>query len=138
MAKRKFSIGKSRKFCERWQIPAGKTGANSLRMLYGHTRQHTGLQELHLEAYENSCIYKQKVKQFHDSQILRKEFRVGQKVLLFNSRLKLIVGKLCSRWDGPFVITNVFPMTFHEGLTSTVGEVESILLMEPTTSDGTL
>ncbi|RDX94476.1 hypothetical protein CR513_23148, partial [Mucuna pruriens] len=34
---------------------------------------------------------------------------VGQKVLLFNSRLKLIAGKLHSRWDRPFVITNVFP-----------------------------
>ncbi|RDY11822.1 hypothetical protein CR513_03463, partial [Mucuna pruriens] len=36
-------------------------------------------------------------------------FRVDQKVLLFNSRLKLIVGKLHSKWDGPFVITHVFP-----------------------------
>ncbi|RDY04283.1 hypothetical protein CR513_12002, partial [Mucuna pruriens] len=44
----------------------------------------------------------------HDHQILRKEFKVGLKVLLFDSRLKLIVGKLHSRWDGPFVITNVF------------------------------
>ncbi|RDY13904.1 hypothetical protein CR513_01118, partial [Mucuna pruriens] len=67
------------------------------------------LDELHLEAYENSRIYKQKVKKFHDQQILRKEFRVGQKVLLFNSHLKLTAGKLHSRWDGPFVITNVFP-----------------------------
>ncbi|RDX61567.1 Retrovirus-related Pol polyprotein, partial [Mucuna pruriens] len=67
------------------------------------------LDELRLEAYENSRIYKQKVKKFHDQQILRKDFRVGQKVLLFNSRLKLIAGKLRSRWDGPFVITNVFP-----------------------------
>ncbi|RDY05237.1 hypothetical protein CR513_10942, partial [Mucuna pruriens] len=41
--------------------------------------------------------------------ILRKEFKVGQKVLLFNSQLKLIAGKLLSRWDGPFVITNSFP-----------------------------
>ncbi|RDX74332.1 hypothetical protein CR513_45935, partial [Mucuna pruriens] len=45
------------------------------------------LEEFRLEAYENSRIYKKKVKQFHDQQILRKEFRVGQKVLLFNSRL---------------------------------------------------
>ncbi|RDX96285.1 hypothetical protein CR513_21070, partial [Mucuna pruriens] len=41
--------------------------------------------------------------------ILRKEFRVNQKVLLFCSRLKLIAGKLHSRWDKPFVVTNVFP-----------------------------
>ncbi|RDX76955.1 gag-pol, partial [Mucuna pruriens] len=67
------------------------------------------LDELFLEAYENSRIYKQKVKKFHDQQILRKDFRVGQKVLLFNSRLKLIAGKLRSRWDGPLVITNIFP-----------------------------
>ncbi|RDY12961.1 hypothetical protein CR513_02183, partial [Mucuna pruriens] len=67
------------------------------------------LEELRLKAYENSQIYKQKVKQFHDHQILRKEFQVDQKVLLFNSRLKLIAGKLHFRWDEPFVITNVFP-----------------------------
>jgi len=47
------------------------------------------LEEFHLEAYENSSIYKDKVKRFHDSRILRKEFHIGQKVLLFNSRLKL-------------------------------------------------
>ncbi|RDY14045.1 Retrovirus-related Pol polyprotein, partial [Mucuna pruriens] len=66
------------------------------------------LDKLRLEAYKNSRIYKQKVKKFHYQQILRKEFRVDQKVLLFNSRLKLITGKLHSRWDGPFVITNIF------------------------------
>jgi len=66
------------------------------------------LEEIHLEAYENSKIYKEKVKRFHDSRILRKEFHIGQKVLLLNSRLKLIFDKLRSRWDGPFVITNVF------------------------------
>ncbi|RDX95559.1 hypothetical protein CR513_21903, partial [Mucuna pruriens] len=43
------------------------------------------------------------------SSILRKEFRVSQRVLLFTLRLKLIKGKLRSRWDGPLVITNVFP-----------------------------
>ncbi|RDX71404.1 hypothetical protein CR513_49257, partial [Mucuna pruriens] len=64
------------------------------------------LDELCLEAYENSRIYKQKVKKFHDQQILRKDFHIGQKVLLFNSRLKLIACKIRSRWDGPFVITN--------------------------------
>ncbi|RDX98354.1 hypothetical protein CR513_18746, partial [Mucuna pruriens] len=32
-----------------------------------------------------------------------------KKVLLFNSKLKLIADKLRSRWDGPFVITNIFP-----------------------------
>ncbi|RDX76397.1 hypothetical protein CR513_43619, partial [Mucuna pruriens] len=116
------------------------------------------LDELRLEAYENSRNYKQKVKQFHDQQILRKEFRVDQKVLMFNSRLKLIAAKLRSRWDGPFVITNVFLYgavepkdeytkstfqvnghqikLFHEGLTPTTGNLETISLIEPTQLDG--
>ncbi|XP_042387425.1 uncharacterized protein LOC121979502 [Zingiber officinale] len=50
------------------------------------------LEELRLEAYESSRIYKEKTKAFHDKQILRKEFHKGDKVLLFNSRLKLIRG----------------------------------------------
>ncbi|RDX78584.1 hypothetical protein CR513_41116, partial [Mucuna pruriens] len=51
------------------------------------------LDELCLEAYENARIYKQKVKKFHDQNILRKDLHIGQKVLLFNSRLKLIAAK---------------------------------------------
>ncbi|RDX90733.1 hypothetical protein CR513_27373, partial [Mucuna pruriens] len=49
------------------------------------------LEEPWLEAYENYWIYKRNIKQFHDNRILRKEFKVGQKLFLFNSRLKLIV-----------------------------------------------
>jgi hypothetical protein len=41
--------------------------------------------------------------------ITRKEFNVGDKVLLYHSRLKLFLGKLHSRWIGPFVVSNVFP-----------------------------
>ncbi|XP_031259010.1 uncharacterized protein LOC116117131 [Pistacia vera] len=68
------------------------------------------LEEIRLEAYENSRIYKDKTtKVFHDKMIVRKHFVVGQKVLLYNSRLKLTPGKLRSRWIGPFEVTNVFP-----------------------------
>ncbi|KAI5342851.1 hypothetical protein L3X38_010727 [Prunus dulcis] len=66
------------------------------------------LEELRHEAYENAKLHKEKTKQYHDKKILRKTFEKGQKVLLFNSRLKLFPGKLRSRWIGPFVITNVF------------------------------
>ena len=41
--------------------------------------------------------------------LVRKEFTIGQKVLLYNSRLKLMPGKLRSRWLGPFIVINVFP-----------------------------
>ncbi|KAH9792667.1 hypothetical protein KPL71_004223 [Citrus sinensis] len=67
------------------------------------------LEEIRNDAYESSRIYKEKTKAFHDKQILRKNFEVGQKVLLFHSRLKLFPGKLRSRWVGPFVVINIFP-----------------------------
>ncbi|CAL9029459.1 unnamed protein product [Prunus brigantina] len=66
------------------------------------------LEELRHEAYENAKLYKVKTKQYHDKKIVRKTFEKGQKVLLFNSRLKLFPSKLRSWWIGPFIITNVF------------------------------
>ena len=67
------------------------------------------LDEFHNEAYENARIYKEKTKAWHDKHIIRKEFEAGQRVLLFNFRLKLFPGKLRSRWSEPFTVTQVFP-----------------------------
>ncbi|XP_028797732.1 uncharacterized protein LOC114753235 [Neltuma alba] len=67
------------------------------------------LEELKREAYENARIYKERTKAIHDKLILRREFHMGQKVLLYVSRFKLMLGKLYSRWEGPFIVTNVFP-----------------------------
>ncbi|GJT50754.1 reverse transcriptase domain-containing protein [Tanacetum coccineum] len=67
------------------------------------------LNELRDEAYENSLIYKEKTKRIHDSKIKNRIFNVGDRVLLFNSRLKIFSGKLKTRWSGPFTITQVFP-----------------------------
>ncbi|XP_062017928.1 uncharacterized protein LOC133734314 [Rosa rugosa] len=67
------------------------------------------LEEIQNDAYESARIYKEKTKAFHDKMIRGKSFVVGQKVLLFHSRLKLFPGKLRSRWVGPFVVTHVFP-----------------------------
>ncbi|KAH9704471.1 hypothetical protein KPL70_011476 [Citrus sinensis] len=50
------------------------------------------LEEIRNDAYENAKIYKQRMKVFHDKQIMRKSFTPGQKVLLFNSRLHLFPG----------------------------------------------
>ena len=66
------------------------------------------LDEFRNEAYENARIYKEMTKSWHDKHITRKEFTVGQEVLLFNSRLKLFPGKLKSRWSRPFTVTKVF------------------------------
>ncbi|GJX31345.1 reverse transcriptase domain-containing protein [Tanacetum coccineum] len=65
--------------------------------------------ELCNHAYENSLIYKEKTKRIHDSKIKNCVFNVGDRVLLFNSRLKIFSGKLKTRWSGPFTVTQVFP-----------------------------
>ena len=40
---------------------------------------------------------------------MRKEFKVGELVLLYNSRLRLFPEKLKSRWSGPYTIIAVTP-----------------------------
>ncbi|KAG7559398.1 Retrotransposon gag domain [Arabidopsis thaliana x Arabidopsis arenosa] len=67
------------------------------------------LEEIRLEAYESSKVYKERTKAFHDKRISPKDFKAGDQVLLFNSRLKLFPGKLKSRWSGPFTIKEVLP-----------------------------
>ncbi|KAM2064664.1 hypothetical protein ACFX16_028035 [Malus domestica] len=47
------------------------------------------LDEIRHEAYENARIYKEKTTTFHDKMLRGKTFEIGQKVLLFNSRLRL-------------------------------------------------
>jgi len=49
------------------------------------------------------------MKAFHDQFISRKIFEPNQQVWLFNSRLRLFPGKLRSRWDGPYIVNQVFP-----------------------------
>ncbi|GJR98998.1 reverse transcriptase domain-containing protein [Tanacetum coccineum] len=67
------------------------------------------LNELRDQAYENSLIYKERTKKLHDSKIKNRIFNVGDRVLLFNSRLKIFLRNLKTRWSGPFTITKVFP-----------------------------
>nr|GEY00070.1 reverse transcriptase domain-containing protein [Tanacetum cinerariifolium] len=67
------------------------------------------LNELCDHAYENSLIYKEKTKRIYDSKIKNLVFNVGDRVLLFNSRLKIFSGKLKTHWSGPFTIAKVFP-----------------------------
>ncbi|GJV66550.1 reverse transcriptase domain-containing protein [Tanacetum coccineum] len=55
------------------------------------------LNKLRDQAYENSLIYKEKTKKIHDSKIKNRVFNVGDRVLLFNSRLKIFSGKLKTR-----------------------------------------
>ncbi|XP_042443927.1 uncharacterized protein LOC122029031 [Zingiber officinale] len=71
------------------------------------------LEELRLEAYENSRIYKEKTKAFHDKQILRREFHVGDKELPAGSIFKVNGHRL---------------KVFHEGVMG--GSMEKLNLEE--------
>ncbi|XP_038885629.1 uncharacterized protein LOC120075946 [Benincasa hispida] len=103
-----------------------KVGAFDLTMLYGLTivkkcnwdlevagdarlLQLQELEELMLESFDNSLIYKQRAEDFHDKMIAPKEFQVEQKVLLYNSRLKFMPEKLQSKWLGSFGVSHVYP-----------------------------
>ncbi|XP_074336905.1 uncharacterized protein LOC141674078 [Apium graveolens] len=67
------------------------------------------LEEFRLQAYENNRMYKEKVKRWHDRRLVHKSFVPGQKVLLYNSRLRLFPGKIKLRCLGPFTVKTVFP-----------------------------
>ena len=53
-------------------------------------------------------MFKEKVKRWHDKRIQKCEFNVGDHVLLYNSRLSFFAGKLLSKWEGPYVIEEVY------------------------------
>jgi hypothetical protein len=94
------------------------------------------LEEWREKAYHNSKIYKERTKRWHDKRI-KKEFAPGDKVLLFNSKFKLFgLGKLRSKWEGPFTVVNssshraVTPQS-SEGALFKVNEHRLKLYLEP-------
>nr|XP_021861069.1 uncharacterized protein LOC110800088 [Spinacia oleracea] len=80
------------------------TSAGERRLLDLHE-----LEELRMNAYDSESIYKARSKQYHGAKIEKREFKKEEKVLLYNSRLKLFPGKLKSQWSGPFNVIRVFP-----------------------------
>ncbi|XP_041996385.1 uncharacterized protein LOC121746538 [Salvia splendens] len=56
------------------------------------------------ELATSAMWYKEKTNLWHDKNLRVKELQVGQRVLLFQSRLKLMPGKLKSKWTGPYAI----------------------------------
>ncbi|GJR90068.1 reverse transcriptase domain-containing protein [Tanacetum coccineum] len=73
------------------------------------------LDELRLQAYENSKLYKSRTKAYHDKKLrIRKEFKTRDKVLLYNSKYKFKAPKIRSKWYGPFVVKHGFPSGYVE------------------------
>ncbi|XP_028787818.1 protein NYNRIN-like [Neltuma alba] len=84
------------------------------------------LEELRLEAYENSRLYKERTKILHDKRILRKVFQEGDKVLLYKARFTFKQGKLHTRWDGPFVVLKAHNFGMIEILDEQTGHIHKV------------
>ncbi|GJW93719.1 reverse transcriptase domain-containing protein [Tanacetum coccineum] len=73
------------------------------------------LDELRHQAYENSRLYKARTKVWHDRKLrMRKEFKQGNKVLLFHSKYKFKQPKLRYRWLGTYVVKHQYPFGYVE------------------------
>jgi hypothetical protein len=71
-------------------------------------RQTSELEEWRDKTYHNALIYKERTQWWHDKWLKQKVLNPGDKVLLFNSRVKLFGhGKLRSKWLGPYYIVGV-------------------------------
>jgi hypothetical protein len=63
------------------------------------------LEEWREKAYHNAKLYKERTKRCLDKRIKIKQFKPGDKVLLFNSHVYLFGhGKLRSKWEGPYLV----------------------------------
>ena len=67
------------------------------------------LDELRVFSYENTRIYKERTKHWHDKHIQHRKLSPGQLVLLHNTRLRLFSGKLKSRWSKPSKLLRIYP-----------------------------
>ncbi|GJS30602.1 reverse transcriptase domain-containing protein [Tanacetum coccineum] len=71
--------------------------------------------ELRHQAYENSRLHKARTKVWHDRKLkMRKEFKNGNKVLLFHSKYKFKQPKPISRWPRPYVVKHQYPSGYVE------------------------
>ena len=78
-------------------------------------RQISELEEWRDKAYHNVSIYKERTKRWHDKRLKPKVFNPGGKVLLLNSRVKLVGhGKLRSKWLG---LNRVIGVSSHGAIT---------------------
>ena len=53
-------------------------------------------------------VYRIKLKDGMTKKIQKQEFKVGDKVLLYNSRSRFFAGKPLSKWKGPYIIEEVY------------------------------
>ncbi|XP_060177920.1 uncharacterized protein LOC132607863 [Lycium barbarum] len=72
------------------------------------------MDEFWFHANESACLYKEKMKYYHDVKILKRDFQKGDSVMLYISWLKLFPDKLESSWSVPFQLVSVSPNSSME------------------------
>ena len=89
---------------KKWNMDLDLAGQNQKMQIFE-------LEEWREKAYHSAKLYKERIKQWHDKRIKKREFNYPRdKVLLFNSRVRLFGhGKLRSKWDGPFKVVATSP-----------------------------
>jgi hypothetical protein len=63
------------------------------------------LEEWREYVYHSAKLYKERTKRWHDKRVKIKQFKSGDKLLPFNSRVHLFGhGKLRSKWEDPYLV----------------------------------
>jgi hypothetical protein len=99
------------------------------------------LEEWREKAYHSAKLYKKRTKKWHDKRIKIKQFKPGDKVLLFSSRICLFGhGKLSSKWEGPYLVLHatdhgVVTLQCDDGYTFKDNGQHPKLFLEPNPQD---
>nr|GEV88743.1 hypothetical protein [Tanacetum cinerariifolium] len=76
----------------------------------GNISSRNEMPQNNIQCVRKHPVYKEITKRWHNSRLRGdKNFKVGDGVLLFNSRFKMHPGKLKSRWYGPNVVKPMYP-----------------------------
>jgi hypothetical protein len=99
------------------------------------------LEESGEKAYHSANLYKEGIKRWHDKRIKIKQFKSGDKVLLFNSCVHLFGnGKLHSKWEGPYLVLHAaaygaVTLYYDDGDTFKANGQRLTLFLEPNPQD---
>jgi hypothetical protein len=70
--------------------------------------QITKLEEWREKVYHSVKLYKERTKRWHDKRVKAKQFKPGDKILLFNSRVYLFGhDKLHIKWKDPYLVLHI-------------------------------
>jgi hypothetical protein len=99
------------------------------------------LEEWREKAYHSAKLYKERTKRWHDKRMKIKKFKPRDKVLLFNSRIRLFGhGKLHSNWEGPYLVLHnadlgIVTLQCNDGDTLKANDQCLKLFLEPNPQD---